>query len=1062
MYFTEYNNPVIKRIYEKVFKEFLISPCFEVKMTAISTLSNMLCPIRDGDMTIEDQKLINQSRKNLYKDFITSYQYVVPENFDMFNDEDVNSLSTHVQLFVSLFCVNFNFRKNNLFEMAKIFIRFNLSEREGMNIFEKIMKRLKHVYAQSIVNINDIVDLLSKWIEMSMEMCKFPWYLIGSESYQGFINEYYNLILLAALKTREDVVDDFLTSVELSLDVAALPIISSCLAFIIPSKANCVIRYGESALEMDEKLRTAFTEQQLNVLIQQNLAEIVVKIIENVVDNHMFLDMTGIQMDFCAGYETIKISDFEKCMSYLKEVCMCPADRTLISYLCETEPSQIQQIFMLQKKNIQGTESVERKLLSLLHYNILLTETIDYMNETDNSVSKSVKEYLSRETANYLCHLIANKNSGEKIPIIAADSLKSYLQKIIPACSVFFKPQLQKIVPELVTVCKDSNVSQKLKAKCFEIMNFLVLDQPYLKEAIAVLDRFPSHYDFEKLRAKQLEIKYHDGDFVLLEEIEHFLEIKNRRIEGLMALSEHLSTKKSELKYLFEELDSMSSDKGKSTLHRLIRVLIKTVRENDEERAVEAIKCLGEIGCHNISTITFHAEDRECDTSYQSFSTVIECQQTICNKILEKLESVLSNNNVKIFQAASDACYYLLKSASSITFKPSSFFNPFLPDKKSSENLFYIEPKGDKILEMQKFMIDNNFIEYSTFIKGLCEIMTEFAGDKYLVYLIQTQLEFAEMIFPQVFHLLLLYNSDKVNVEIISSITYYFEQCSEKLKYSEHTNEGSIFINKKIIRQMLKLAEKVRVYCQENCNCKMAEKQNLNFLHIAKAAKHCEAFFTAIQYCEMWARKRLELDGKESVPFVESFKDKTLQDVMYRSYAAIGIKEASEIYLNPVANRTEYLKNNDLNFQCLLEVSKQASLRDYLKLIDDVGLYHISNKVNENLDASKKSQQYECLWKLCEWNTVVEVDSEIKDEKGLIDYDQEFEKYHYLSLQYAKNNDAVGLRNSVHKSRKMIQQLISHHSLECSNSLYKFLEMAHRLVQIEDFSKVNVSLLLLL
>ncbi|XP_070498847.1 serine/threonine-protein kinase ATM [Chironomus tepperi] len=1054
-YFTLcYDQPVVKIMYEKVYKECLCSDSFEVRMAAIECFSTILFSEHDDINPINEQKMMNACRKSFFKDFLAEYEFVYKENYENHNDEDVNNLSTYVQLFTALFFVNFNFRRSNLFELAKIFINFNLTENDGLAIFQKVLKQLKCSSSKSVISTNDIVDLLSKWVEMSLEMNRFPWHLTGSSSYQDFINEHYNLILLAALKTKCEVVDDFIASIEVPLKDAVVPIMSNCLAFLIPHRAKCVIKYEANTNEMSQKLSTAFTENEQNMLLLEHLPNVIVHMLENVIDNQKFLEMTGYQMDFTASFESIKFSDFEKCMQYIQHVYKIKTDQNLVTYLSKNRFSYVEQLFMFQKKNIQGTESKEQKILSLLHYNIIVRESLDYMKDQSVQNENCIKEYLSREVANFYCYLIINTTFGEKLRIIAADFLLYYLHEIIPVCSNHFKSQLQKIIPQLVTICKTLNPktdSHNLKSKCMEIMNFLVLNQPTLNDEIARLDRFPLSNEFNELRAKQLNIKYGDEDFALIEEIEHFLELKNRRIEGLTALYEHLASKNSDLKYLFEELRTMIGDKANSTLHRLIRSLVGYIRGKDEERAVEAVKCLGQIGCHNISTIIFDVEDKNNESTYVTFSNVLNCQRLICNQVLEKLELLLIHHNVNIFQVASEACYYLLRSASSIDFIPSPYFSPFLTEDRSNENLFYLEPKSDKVLDLYSFVAENNFIEYSRFMKGFCVNMNTFAGDKMLINLIQMQLEFAETLFPLIFHLLLLYNNEAANTEILKTLSYYFEQCFEQLNYSEHTNEGSIFINKKIIRQMLKLVEKIRIYCQDHPSSKMAIKQDLNFLHIAKAAKHCEALFTAIQYCEMWARKRLEAND---VAFSTSIKDKTLQDIMYRSYSAIGIREASDIFLNPITNRSEYLKNNGLYLQSLLEISKDAPCEDYMKLLNDIGLHHISNKFNENMNNSKNVQQYECLWKLSKWNTIVETDSEIKDDKGLIDYQEEFEKYHYLSLQYSSNIDEVGMRNAVFKSRKMIMQLITHHILECSNSLYKFLEMSQRLAQIEDFSEV--------
>lgn len=564
-YFTLcYDKPVVKVMYEKIYKECLCSESFIVKMAAVECFSTILFSEHEDINPINEQKMMNACRKSFFNDFLANFQFIYKDEYENHNDVDVNNLSTYVQLFTALFYVNYNFRRSNLLELAKISINFDLTDNDGLTIFDKILKLLKCNSPRSVVNSNDMIDLLSKWIGLSLEMSKFPWHLTGSRSYQDFINENYKLILIASLKIKSQVVDDFLASIELSLNQAALPIMSNCLAFMIPSRAQCVVKYEANIIEMSNKLLTAFNENEQNLLLLENLPNVIIHILENVLDNQKFLDMTGFQMDFCTQLESIKFHDFEKCMQYIQKTCKIRSDQNLITYLCRNQFSYVERIFLQQKKNIQGTELKEQKILSLLHYNILVIESLDYMKDQNVNNENCIKEYLSREIANFYCFLIVDTKFGEKLRIMAADFLKNYLKEIIPICSSHFKSQLQRIIPQLVSICKilnEKNDALNLKTKCLDIMNFLVLDQPTLNDEIAILDRFPLSEDFNELRTKQLSIKYKDEDFALIEEIEHFLEITNRRIEGLSALYEHIASKKSELKYLFEELRTMT---GKS------------------------------------------------------------------------------------------------------------------------------------------------------------------------------------------------------------------------------------------------------------------------------------------------------------------------------------------------------------------------------------------------------------------------------------------------------------------------------------------------------------------
>jgi ataxia telangiectasia mutated family protein len=175
---------------------------------------------------------------------------------------------------------------------------------------------------------------------------------------------------------------------------------------------------------------------------------------------------------------------------------------------------------------------------------------------------------------------------------------------------------------------------------------------------------------------------------------------------------------------------------------------------------------------------------------------------------------------------------------------------------------------------------------------------------------------------------------------------------------------------------------------------------------------------------------------------------------MYNSYAAIGIKDTFDIYLDPFTNRSAYLLNTKQCFQMLLEAENGHSSK-LSEICYDIGLFHLMNKFTDKQKDQDKAKQYDCLWRLCQWDTVVETEQELKDENGVVDFNGEFNKYHYLSMQCLKNGDEVGTKGAVERARKIILQQLSQQSLECTNTLYKFLEMSHRLVQIEDFGEVR-------
>lgn len=1046
-------------MYNNIFEKFLQSKSLKVRMAAIKCFMKLVKEDFEAEYTSKDAKLVNLSRSNLYNKFYELISVDFEGRKIQKNDKDINTISFLLQLHAAVFCASFNNRMNHLFELSKIFMRFDLPESLGIKLFDNILNNCDCANVYSIVDYNDIIRLIGMWISRDWEIPKFPWYFTEFTSFDNFISENYNLIIMALLKTKYNLVDEFINKAQLQPEQALLPVMNRCFAYMIPYNAKCNISYENSAKELKKKVSSVISSDQQQKYFMEHIAEITILITENVIDNENFSEICGFDPGFKKNEESIGTADFEKCLQHMKLMCDKSQKDDFMTFLCKRKQNCVEQIFLLHKKKIQMMELKEKKLMYIFQYYILVENTIVYMNDPSVADSESIKDYLSREITSYFCYMITNDENGQRLRNISAMFLLNYLQAILPACIEQIKQLLDRIIPQLVSICTKSERDPELYKKCFNIIKFLILEQVNMDDEIAKLDRFPSAADFNELRQKQIEIKYAKREFSLVDEIEHFLGDKktNRKIEGLIELREHLTNRKNELKQLFDQVESFGHQKDESLLHKLLRSLISYSNSNiDENRAIEAIKCLGEIGSHDIATIVFNVEDQKEQMIYQKIENVQHCQRLICNRALEKIEIILLHHNMVIFQSASEACYHLLKSASCVDFDLTlcRYLRPFIPETANTANLFYLEPKNDKSLEIYSLLADE-YVNHNAFVKKMVKAMMFFAGDKSTLTIIAVYYSsFAELLFLMIFQLLIQYNNELVNEEILKTLNYFFQQSYERLNYSERTYEGSIFIEKKVIRQMLKLVEIVRVHCQDHQKSKLAKTQNLNYLHIARAAKHCEAYFSTIQYCEMWARQSLEADNIE---FTTSIKNSVLQDIMYESYMAIGITDPINLFINKITNRSLYLQDNGMFIQSFLEAPlEKSSTSEYMKLFANAGLYNIANKFDESLKTLDESQRYECLWRLSKWDEICDTDTQSKDDKGFVDYESEYEKYHYVSLKCCKNDDELGMKNSVLMARKAIVQQISHQSLECSKTLYKFLEMSHRLTQIDDYNEASL------
>lgn len=892
-----------------------------------------------------------------------------------------------------------------------------------------------------------------------MRNFRFPYYFTGSSSLNDFLQTHYDQVFLAILKNQSRQVETFSKSVELAPKDAIREMLPNCFAFLLPVQAGCFgVLYETKADEMKQKIDKYYDKAEQKSILLRNTFSVIANVLENVFDRAKFAQIAGFEMEIFDNVEWIDCDSFDKCLNHLKSSFTSPDPvQSLLTFFCSHRANFIEKLLMMQKKKIQGTKLREMKQLHLLQYCVLVEHLLDHLN---GDSSENIKGFLVREITNFLSFLLLDENFGLRLRETAANFLSMFLKKILPQCAPDIKPFLNKIVSSLISICKkfQGPLMPDFEAKCLSIIKWLVIEQQAaLEDEIAKLDEFPGNEEFRDLREKQLEVKYKSGQFSLTQEVEHFLSVKPRKLEGLVALRQHLAEKKDDLKVLFDELSStlgFSEDGEQNLLHKLVRSLVDYARnynENEEERAIEAVKCLGEIGNYDLSTMVFISEDHQNVTIYSRMESLEQCEKLICKIALEQMETMLLHHNPRIFESASVASYYMLESKASKGFKPSIFLRPYVTNTISSKNLFSFPPKVNTKLEFLKVLKDEEFSTYKTWIKRLVSSLLLFAGDKILEKVSSAQKSFAELMNPMMLQLLLCYQNTDVNQEIIAGINFFFDESALKLSYPERVNEGSIYINKLAIRQMLKLVECVRMHCLEHRQSAMAKTVKLNHLNIAKAAKHCEAFFTAALHCEIWAEV-------EKSSFAISMCNKTLQEVMYEAFTAIGISDASDLFVNPTTQRPLFLQLGHRNWQNLNEhdaTMGDGQLDGYIKLLSDMGLYSLTQKLTaSSKDQKLKAHQYECLWRLSNWDVLVDSEPE---SKAVTDHRDEFEKLHYAGLKCLKSDDELGMRTSLCKGRKSILHLLQHESLECTQNLYKFLAMAHRLQQIEDFGQVRFS-----
>lgn len=301
----------------------------------------------------------------------------------------------------------------------------------------------------------------------------------------------------------------------------------------------------------------------------------------------------------------------------------------LIVHQCENNPFAVLSTLNSLKLCIQISKFIEQRFVHLFRICILIEKIVPFLVLEQQNLA-TIREFFIQDLIFFFYNAIINDDYSFDLKTATCHYFLQFLKRILPACLPELRPFLNQIVSAMVPQIK-CNECKRLSALSLEILQFLIIEQgARLSEAIGLLDNFPAQPVFENLRAVHTKAKYNGRQFTLVQEIEYFLKVEKRKIEGLIALKEQvsefmvlpvdflihdpffqLSTKKSELNDIYKgiyEMSGFSADCEKSIIHRLIFALLQTIQGSDIEKSHVAAQCLGELGPSDLGTMVLRPD----------------------------------------------------------------------------------------------------------------------------------------------------------------------------------------------------------------------------------------------------------------------------------------------------------------------------------------------------------------------------------------------------------------------------------------------------------------------
>lgn len=220
--------------------------------------------------------------------------------------------------------------------------------------------------------------------------------------------------------------------------------------------------------------------------------------------------------------------------------------KNILYGLYKNSPGQLNTIFLAVKSKIQHSLYIEQKLLRLFQYCILV-QFIEKFLCTDDVGPRSirqegnnVKQFFIRDILYFFCNQLLTSDVSNKYIYVICRYLSTFCKNILPCCAKLFEPFLNFIVCTLTPLIQRYG-NDDIAHMSMDLLQFLIIEhKDALKNGISLLHNFPDDLKFNNLKRVHHDIKYNEKLFSLSDEIDDFLKVDDRKIEGFISMRQHV------------------------------------------------------------------------------------------------------------------------------------------------------------------------------------------------------------------------------------------------------------------------------------------------------------------------------------------------------------------------------------------------------------------------------------------------------------------------------------------------------------------------------------------
>lgn len=662
------------------------------------------------------------------------------------------------QLIAGLISSSYVLRKENWFQLAVLAFKHQLSAGISSSpvlapskiklkpFFSQLSESIRpiimalcdhHKMDQDMLVNENISYLVGEWLIRNHRLNDFPWYLTALTSQNDFFRVNINVITICILRHQPNTLGDFSAAMGENADTLMKAVLPNCLAYLTPILAGCdelSDAYKRNGQEMGSVLRNHFGD--LKEILRKQFLHVTENLLANLWDCDTFKSFFNLEIDYEAESHNIDMNVFTKSLEYLQQISESAHKNVhLITDFCANRPLQIYNFLLFKKLQLQNTKYVDEQLIHLFQYCAVVDKVAAFFvsdaarPQSKKNILISKKASLLRDIVYFIGNILIGAEEA-KLKLAACRYFRNFSGQILPSCGHIFEPLLNFAVSSLVPLVQ--NDDRLISESALDCIKFFVMEQKVaLSGEIALLDNFPQDDQFNELRRVHSEVKYRGRTFTLTEEIDYFLKVEHRKIEGLIALKEQLSLKKNELIGMYNHLQDtrgFSEDCEKSLIHRLVYTLVQFVQGTDSNIAVEAAKCLGELGPSDLSSIVLKPDHQKL--TYQFSPTFDRATEAVCMAAFTKLNDLLLHSDAKVLKAVSASLTFLLKSDIGKTLvEDFHYLHLFHAPPAQKRKILSLT---DKELDLTALFTDEDDSSHSDWLKRFTKVLLDLFGDEHL------------------------------------------------------------------------------------------------------------------------------------------------------------------------------------------------------------------------------------------------------------------------------------------------------------------------------------------